>query len=164
MSGCRGFSCKASLMPGCNKGEIFSEWSQRVWRGSCAAGAMGVVTCSIRTNVSLCSHTAAQARFNGYNPALCCVARAFVRARAVELIAETTLMPMYDYQCASCGHQLEAIQKISAEPLVDCPACQAPELKKMLSMPGFRLSGTGWYETDFKTGSKKNLAGGDKAD
>ena len=80
------------------------------------------------------------------------------------LIAETTSMPMYDYQCASCGHQLEAIQKISDAPLVDCPACQAPELKKMLSMPGFRLSGTGWYETDFKTGSKKNLAGGDKAD
>lgn len=71
------------------------------------------------------------------------------------LIAETTPMPMYDYQCASCGHQLEAIQKISAAALVDCPACQAPELKKMLSMPGFRLSGTGWYETDFKTGSKK---------
>jgi putative FmdB family regulatory protein len=65
-------------------------------------------------------------------------------------------MPMYDYQCASCGHQLEAIQKISDAPLVDCPACQAPELKKMLSMPGFRLSGSGWYETDFKTGSKKN--------
>lgn len=54
--------------------------------------------------------------------------------------------------------------KISAEPLTDCPACQAPELKKMLSMPGFRLSGTGWYETDFKTGNKKNLAGGDKAE
>jgi predicted nucleic acid-binding Zn ribbon protein len=48
-------------------------------------------------------------------------------------------------------------------PLVDCPACQAPELKKMLSMPGFRLSGTGWYETDFKTGSKKNLAGGEQS-
>ena len=53
-------------------------------------------------------------------------------------------MPMYDYQCASCGHQLEAIQKISDAPLVDCPACQAPELKKQLSMPGFRLSGSGW--------------------
>ena len=73
-------------------------------------------------------------------------------------------MPMYDYQCASYGHQLEAIQKISEAPLVDCPACQAPELKKQLSMPGFRLSGSGWYETDFKTGTKKNLAGGDKAD
>ena len=80
------------------------------------------------------------------------------------LITETTLMPMYDYQCASCGHQLEAIQKISDAPLVDCPACQAPELKKQLSMPGFRLSGSGWYETDFKTGTKKNLAGSDKSD
>ncbi|GLH45614.1 hypothetical protein RS3R1_47020 [Pseudomonas atacamensis] len=59
---------------------------------------------------------------------------------------------------------MEAIQKISDAPLVDCPACQAPELKKQLSMPGFRLSGNGWYETDFKTGAKKNLAGGDKAD
>ena len=71
-------------------------------------------------------------------------------------------MPMYDYQCASCGHQLEAIQKISAAPLVDCPACQAPELKKMLSMPGFRLSRSGWHETDFKTGAKKNLAAATK--
>nr|WP_314878075.1 zinc ribbon domain-containing protein [uncultured Pseudomonas sp.] len=73
-------------------------------------------------------------------------------------------MPLYDYQCAACNHQLEALQKISAPPLTDCPACQAPELKKQLSVPGFRLSGTGWYETDFKTGAKKNLAGGDKAD
>ena len=72
-------------------------------------------------------------------------------------------MPMYDYQCASCGHQLEAIQKISEAPLVDCPACQAPELKKML-LGRLRLSGSGWYETDFKTGAKKNLAGGDKSD
>jgi len=73
-------------------------------------------------------------------------------------------MPLYDYHCASCDHRLEALQKISAEPLVDCPACQAPTLKKQLSVPGFRLGGTGWYETDFKTGAKKNLAGGDKPD
>ena len=59
---------------------------------------------------------------------------------------------------------MEVIQKISAEPLTECPACTAPELKKMLSMPGFRLSGSGWYETDFKTGAKKNLAGGEKAE
>jgi putative FmdB family regulatory protein len=165
VSGCRGFSCRASLMPGCNKRRDLSA-NGRKRSGAVAAQLeqRESVTSSIRADANLCSHTAAQARFNGYNPALCCVARAFVRARTVELIAETTPMPMYDYQCASCGHQLEAIQKISAEPLVDCPACQAPELKKMLSMPGFRLSGTGWYETDFKTGSKKNLAGGDKAD
>lgn len=73
-------------------------------------------------------------------------------------------MPLYDYHCASCDHRLEALQKISAAPLVDCPACQAPALKKQLSVPGFRLGGTGWYETDFKTGVKKNLAGGDKPD
>lgn len=59
---------------------------------------------------------------------------------------------------------MEALQKISAAPLTDCPACQAPALKKLLSVPGFRLSGNGWYETDFKTGAKKNLASGDKAD
>ena len=59
---------------------------------------------------------------------------------------------------------MEALQKISAAPLTDCPACQAPALKKQLSVPGFRLSVNGWYETDFKTGAKKNLAGGDKAD
>ena len=73
-------------------------------------------------------------------------------------------MPIYDYQCASCGHQLETIQKFSDAPLLDCPSCAAPELKKLLSMPGFRLKGSGWYETDFKTGAKKNLAGGDKAE
>lgn len=59
---------------------------------------------------------------------------------------------------------MEVLQKISAAPLTDCPACQAPAMKKLLSVPGFRLSGNGWYETYFKTGAKKNLAGGDKAD
>lgn len=59
---------------------------------------------------------------------------------------------------------MEVLQKISAAPLTECPACKAPALKKLLSVPGFRLSGNGWYETDFKTGAKKNLAGGDKAD
>ncbi|MFF7707993.1 FmdB family zinc ribbon protein [Pseudomonas sp. NPDC007930] len=72
-------------------------------------------------------------------------------------------MPLYDYQCDGCGHQLEIIQNLSEAPLADCPACNTPQLKKLLSMPGFRLGGTGWYETDFKTGAKKNLAG-DKAD
>ncbi len=64
-------------------------------------------------------------------------------------------MPLYDYQCASCDHRLEALQKISAAPLTECPACQAPALKKLLSVPGFRLSGSGWYETDFKTGANR---------
>jgi putative FmdB family regulatory protein len=73
-------------------------------------------------------------------------------------------MPIYDYQCTGCNHQLEAIQKFSDAPLLECPSCKAPELKKLLSMPGFRLKGNGWYETDFKTGSKKNLAGGDSGE
>jgi len=66
-------------------------------------------------------------------------------------------MPIYEYQCAACGHQLEAIQKMSDAPLTDCPACGKPELNKLISAAGFRLKGGGWYETDFKSGGKKNV-------
>lgn len=69
-------------------------------------------------------------------------------------------MPIYEYQCQGCGHQLEALQKMSDEPLKDCPECAEPKLSKQISAAGFRLSGGGWYETDFKTGNKKNLAKG----
>ncbi|MCR8921151.1 zinc ribbon domain-containing protein [Dasania sp. GY-MA-18] len=72
-------------------------------------------------------------------------------------------MPIYEYQCTSCEHQLEALQKISEQPLVDCPSCNKADLKKKISAAGFRLKGGGWYETDFKTGSKKNVAGGSDA-
>jgi putative FmdB family regulatory protein len=68
-------------------------------------------------------------------------------------------MPIYEYQCKACGALHEALQKISDPPLVDCPACGAPELKKKVSAAAFRLKGGGWYETDFKSGNKKNLAG-----
>lgn len=68
-------------------------------------------------------------------------------------------MPIYEYQCESCNHALEALQKLSDAPLVDCPACGKASLKKQISAAGFRLSGGGWYETDFKSGKKKNLAG-----
>ncbi|MGB3619734.1 zinc ribbon domain-containing protein [Ketobacter sp. MCCC 1A13808] len=67
-------------------------------------------------------------------------------------------MPIYEYQCPDCGHELEAIQKMSDSALTDCPECKGNGLKKRISAPGFRLSGSGWYETDFKTGKKKNLA------
>ena len=66
-------------------------------------------------------------------------------------------MPIYEYKCADCEHQFEKIQKISDAPLTDCPACEAGTVSKMVSAAGFRLSGGGWYETDFKTGKKKNL-------
>ena len=66
-------------------------------------------------------------------------------------------MPIYEYQCDTCGHALEKIQKISDAPLSDCPQCGKPTLKKLISASGFRLKGGGWYETDFKSGSKKNV-------
>ena len=68
-------------------------------------------------------------------------------------------MPIYGYLCRSCGHSFDALQKMSDEPLVDCPNCGAAALQKQLSAPKFRLKGTGWYETDFKTGDKRNLHG-----
>ncbi|HID83396.1 MAG TPA: zinc ribbon domain-containing protein [Chromatiales bacterium] len=67
-------------------------------------------------------------------------------------------MPIYEYQCDSCGHEMEALQKMSDAPLVDCPECQKATLKKLVSAAGFRLSGSGWYETDFKSGKKRNIA------
>lgn len=66
-------------------------------------------------------------------------------------------MPIYEYQCAKCGHVEEVIQKISDEPLTICPSCKEPALQKQVTAAGFRLSGGGWYETDFKSGNKKNL-------
>lgn len=73
-------------------------------------------------------------------------------------------MPIYEYQCQACGHEFEAMQKISDPVLTDCPECQQPQLKKLVSAAGFRLKGGGWYETDFKSGNKKNLAGDGKSD
>ncbi|MCB1663056.1 MAG: zinc ribbon domain-containing protein [Pseudomonadales bacterium] len=72
-------------------------------------------------------------------------------------------MPIYEYECGACGHLLEKLQKMSDAPLVNCPACSEDELKKKISAAGFRLKGGGWYETDFKTGSKKNLVGEGKS-
>jgi len=73
-------------------------------------------------------------------------------------------MPIYEYVCNECGHEFEALQKISDAPLLACPACAKDALKKKISAPGFRLSGSGWYETDFKSKNQKNLSKGDSAD
>ena len=67
-------------------------------------------------------------------------------------------MPIYDYKCSDCEHQIELIQKISDKPRVTCPKCNKKTLKKLISAPSFRLKGGGWYETDFKTGKKKNIS------
>lgn len=68
------------------------------------------------------------------------------------------IMPIYEYQCGSCEHRMEALQKISDDALVTCPECGKEALNKLISASGFRLKGDGWYETDFKAGNKKNLA------
>ena len=68
-------------------------------------------------------------------------------------------MPIYGYACGSCGHALDALQKVSEEPLVDCPECGDAALQRQLSAPRFRLKGKGWYETDFKSDNQRNLAG-----
>lgn len=67
-------------------------------------------------------------------------------------------MPIYEYECQACGHQFEALQKVSDAPLRKCPECGKPKLRKLMSAPSFRLKGGGWYETDFKSGQKRNLA------
>ena len=80
-------------------------------------------------------------------------------------------MPIYEYRCQDCGHELEKIQRMSDAPLTDCPECGAPQLRRLVSAAAFRLKGAGWYETDFKQDGKRNLhdshaaksEGGDKA-
>lgn len=70
-------------------------------------------------------------------------------------------MPIYGYVCKSCEHRFDVLQKMSDDPLVHCPDCGEASLQKELSAPKFRLKGSGWYETDFKTGHKRNLHAGD---
>jgi len=56
-------------------------------------------------------------------------------------------MPIYEYICTECGHQLEALQKMSDTPLQECPACQKKSLKKQMSVVSFHLKGSGWYNS-----------------
>jgi putative FmdB family regulatory protein len=64
-------------------------------------------------------------------------------------------MPIYEYQCKACEHQLEALQKLSDDALKHCPECHGETLYKKISVVGFQLKGTGWYETDFKNSGAK---------
>lgn len=64
-------------------------------------------------------------------------------------------MPIFDYHCAHCGHQQEVLQKMGENPLLDCPDCKKGTLEKGFSAPRFRLSGSGWYETDEKPKNKQ---------
>jgi putative FmdB family regulatory protein len=66
-------------------------------------------------------------------------------------------VPIYEYACKECDHSLDALQKMSDDPLLECPECGEPALKRLLSAPRFRLKGEGWYETDFKKDNQKNV-------
>jgi putative FmdB family regulatory protein len=59
-------------------------------------------------------------------------------------------VPIYEYRCNECEHQLEMLQKISDAPAITCPDCGKDSLRKLISAAAFKLKGTGWYETDFK--------------
>ena len=67
-------------------------------------------------------------------------------------------MPIYEYRCDQCGHQFEVLQKISDAPVKNCPKCNSNNPRRLVSAAAFKLKGTGWYETDFKTGKKKNIS------
>ena len=67
-------------------------------------------------------------------------------------------MPIYEYQCSKCNHQMEVIQKMSDESLTECPECHQPALKKLVSAAGFQLKGTGWYVTDYSAKGKARSA------
>jgi putative FmdB family regulatory protein len=73
-------------------------------------------------------------------------------------------MPFYEYECPHCGYDEEVLQKITDAPLTKCPNCGKKGLRKLMSAPVFRLKGSGWYETDFKSDkeNKRNLAGAEK--
>ncbi|WP_148716812.1 FmdB family zinc ribbon protein [Chitinolyticbacter meiyuanensis] len=62
-------------------------------------------------------------------------------------------MPIYAYQCTSCGHKDEHLQKMSDTALTECPSCHAASYTKQVTAAGFKLTGTGWYATDFRGGS-----------
>lgn len=68
-------------------------------------------------------------------------------------------MPIYEYRCQACSHELETLQFMNEDPLTDCPECGEPKLKRKMSAAGFRLKGGGWYETDFKKDKRRNVAG-----
>lgn len=71
-------------------------------------------------------------------------------------------MPIYEYQCGQCGHQLESFEKMNDAPLKECPACGKSTLEKLISAAGFQLKGTGWYATDFRNKGKPAEASSSK--
>ena len=76
-------------------------------------------------------------------------------------------MPIYEYLCGACGHQFELTQRITADPVSECPECGKPDAKRQISATAFHLKGSGWYKTDYgssgSTNSNSASAGTDSA-
>lgn len=71
-------------------------------------------------------------------------------------------MPIYEFECLSCGHRFDRLQRLADADPTDCPTCGAPQVKRAITAASFRLKGGGWYETDFKSDKdkKRNLVEG----
>jgi putative FmdB family regulatory protein len=91
----------------------------------------------------------------GYNKRLYRRWLSLASARRTTVITEGFDVPIYEYACVSCDHHLEALQKMSEDPLVFCPECGEESLRKKVSAAAFVLKGSGWYETDFKNSGKE---------
>ena len=90
-------------------------------------------------------------RYQAIIPPRCACRRLILRA--ARLVLED-FMPIYGYQCLTCGHAFELMQKMSDPAPSICPVCGKPDVRKQLSAAGFQLKGSGWYVTDFKGGAK----------
>jgi putative FmdB family regulatory protein len=69
-------------------------------------------------------------------------------------------MPIYEFECNTCGNRFDRLQRLSDPDPEICPECGKPTIKRCVTAPSFRLAGSGWYETDFKKDGdkKRNLA------
>ncbi len=72
-------------------------------------------------------------------------------------------MPLYEYQCESCEHRFEVIQKFSDAPVTTCPKCGGT-VKRLLSSPAIQFKGSGWYITDYARKSGGGDTGKGKTD
>jgi putative FmdB family regulatory protein len=75
-------------------------------------------------------------------------------------------MPIYAFECSTCGNRFDRLQKLSDPDPDTCPECGKTSVKRCVTAPSFRLAGSGWYETDFKKDGdkKRNLAESPKAE
>ncbi|MBI4509467.1 MAG: zinc ribbon domain-containing protein [Deltaproteobacteria bacterium] len=65
-------------------------------------------------------------------------------------------MPIYEYACNSCNHRFETWQRMTESPVDECPSCRGGQVRRLISATTFSLKGTGWYATDYKSGSSSN--------